>query len=92
MLRVAQVPEKNLVTVMNEEGIIRPTSQNFPERFAQAFLSEEKAFVDSILKDTSVGITAEDGLQGTKAALALQQAFEKNDIVKVDDVDKKVGA
>ena len=71
MLRVAQVPEKNLVTVMNEEGIIRPTSQNFPERFAQAFLS---------------------GLQGTKAALALQRAYEKNDIVKVTDVDKKVGA
>ena len=92
MLRVAQVPEKNLVTVMNEEGIIRPTSQNFPERFAQAFLSEEQAFVDSILTGETVGITAEDGLRGTKAALALQRAYEKNDIVKVTDVDKKVGA
>lgn len=92
MLRIAQVPEKNLVTVMNEEGIIRPTSQNFPERFAQAFLSEEQAFVNSILNNQDVGITAEDGLQGTKAALALQEAFEKNDIVQVASVDKKVGA
>ena len=33
MLRVAQVPEKNLVTVINNQGVVRPCSQNFPERF-----------------------------------------------------------
>src|SRR5690606_16864905 len=38
MLRVAQQPEKNLVTIFNNEGVVRPTSQNFPERFHDAFI------------------------------------------------------
>lgn len=33
MLRIAAVPEKNLVTIFDENGAVRPTSQNFPERF-----------------------------------------------------------
>ncbi|WP_461214442.1 inositol 2-dehydrogenase [Lacticaseibacillus sp. GG6-2] len=83
MLRVAQVPEKNLVTVMDETGIVRPTSQNFPERFAEAFLAETTAFIDSIVNNTDTGITAEDGLQSVRVALALQEAYTNNALVSL---------
>jgi myo-inositol 2-dehydrogenase/D-chiro-inositol 1-dehydrogenase len=48
MLRVAQVPEKNLVTVMNNQGVVRPCSQNFPERFREAFIREAQEFISCI--------------------------------------------
>ena len=70
MLRVAQVPEKNLVTVMNNQGIVRPCSQNFPERFREAFIREAQEFISCIQEKRQPAVNAEDGLQSTKIALA----------------------
>lgn len=53
MLRVAQAPEKNLVTIMNDQGIIRPCSQNFPERFREAFIREAQEFVSCIQENVN---------------------------------------
>ena len=89
MLRVAQIPEKNLVTVMNDDGVIRPCSQNFPERFRQAFVDEAKEFINCILENRQPEITAFDGLQSTKVALACQESFEKDELVKVNNNDSK---
>ena len=81
MLRIAQVPEKNLVTIMNEHGVVRPTSQNFPERFSQAFINEANEFIDCILTDRQPSINAIDGLESTKVALACKESYEKNQLV-----------
>ena len=89
MLRVAQIPEKNLVTVMNDDGVIRPCSQNFPERFRQAFVDEAKEFINCILENRQPEITAFDGLQSTKVALACQESFEKDELVEVNNNDSK---
>lgn len=84
MLRVAQVPEKNLVTVMNEAGIVRPTSQNFPERFSEAFIREAQEFVACIKEGRQPEVNAYDGLQSTRIALACQQSFDTDCLVTVD--------
>ncbi|MBP1041204.1 inositol 2-dehydrogenase [Vagococcus sp. BWB3-3] len=84
MLRIGAAPEKNLVTLYNEQGVVRPTSQNFPERFGQAFLTEMKAFATSIIEDLPTPISGVDGLQATKIAAACQQSFETNEIVEID--------
>ena len=86
MLRIAQVPEKNLVTIMNENGVIRPTSQNFPERFSQAFVNEAKEFVKCIQEKRQPGVNAYDGLQSTKVAIACQKSFEKNELISLSEV------
>ncbi|MGY3766664.1 inositol 2-dehydrogenase [Vagococcus vulneris] len=83
MLRIAQVPEKNLVTVMNNEGVVRPTSRNFPERFSQAFTDEAKAFINAIVTGVQPEIKANDGLQATKIAIACQKSYENNELVDV---------
>lgn len=84
MLRIGAAPEKNLVTLYNEHGVVRPTSQNFTERFGQAFITEMKAFATSILEDTAPPITAIDGLQATKIATACQTSFETAKIVELN--------
>lgn len=83
MLRIAQVPEKNLVTIMNEQGIVRPCSQNFPERFKEAFITEAQEFVDCIIEKRQPAVNAYDGLQSTRIALACQHAFETDSLVTV---------
>ncbi|APB30858.1 inositol 2-dehydrogenase [Vagococcus teuberi] len=83
MLRIAQVPEKNLVTIMNEHGVVRPTSQNFPERFSQAFINEANEFIECILTDRQPSINAIDGLESTKVALACKESYEKNQLVTI---------
>lgn len=83
-LRISNLQEKNLVTVLNDKGIIRPTSQNFPERFREAFVNELEAFSEYILNGTPSSITVEDGIQGTKVALACGLSLENNEIVSVN--------
>lgn len=83
MLRIAAEPEKNLVSVFNENGVVRPTSQNFPERFKDAFLNEMKGFASCIRGKCQPGVSAYDGLQGTKVAYALQQSIDTNEIIEL---------
>lgn len=83
MLRIGASPEKNLVTLFNEHGVVRPTSQNFPERFGQAFIAEMIAFGTAILTNGPSPITAYDGLQATKIANACQTSFDTKAIVEL---------
>jgi len=83
MLRVAAAPEKNLVTIFDENGVVRPTSQSFPERFKDAFLNEIREFISCIKEKRQPEVGAVDGLQSTKVALACQKSVESNQIVEV---------
>lgn len=84
MLRIATIPEKNLVTIMNENGVIRPCSQNFPERFKQAFISELKEFILCIQEKRQPEARPFDGLQATKVALACKKSCETNELVQIN--------
>ncbi|MCC4311078.1 inositol 2-dehydrogenase [Carnobacterium maltaromaticum] len=83
MLRIANFPEKNLVTVLNSNGVVRPCSQDFPERFAGAFITEMKEFIECILTEKQPEVTSYDGLQATKVALACKESFEKNQLIEL---------
>ena len=83
MLRVAAAPEKNLVTVFDENGAVRPTSQNFPERFRDAFVNEMKEFISCIKEKRQPEVSAFDGLQSTKVSISCQLSVETNQIVEV---------
>lgn len=85
MLRVAQAPEKNLVTIMNDQGIVRPCSQNFPERFSEAFIREAQEFISCIQEKRQPAVNAEDGLQSTRIALACQESFNTNSLVRLEN-------
>ncbi|PMB83587.1 inositol 2-dehydrogenase [Dolosicoccus paucivorans] len=82
-LRIANIQEKNLVSIYNADGAVRPISQNFPERFQQAFVNEMKEFVKIIREDLPSPINPEDGIQATKVALACGKALETNQVTKI---------
>lgn len=82
-IRIANVPEKNLVTILNEHGSVRPTSQDFPERFKVAFINEMKEFVSCVKENRQPEGNANDGLQATKVAAACNDSWEQNELVKV---------
>lgn len=83
MIRVAQEPEKNLVSVFNDNGVVRPTSQNFPERFKLAFIEEMKEFVSCIKENRQPEATALDGLMGTVVAEACEESLKTDGIINV---------
>ncbi|MEI5989994.1 iolG [Enterococcus termitis] len=85
MLRVAAAPEKNLVTVMNEQGVVRACSQDFPERFREAFINEAKEFIACIKEKRQPEVSAYDGLQSTKIALACKKSFETNELIDIEN-------
>ncbi|MFD1901630.1 inositol 2-dehydrogenase [Enterococcus termitis] len=85
MLRIAAIPEKNLVSVMNEDGVVRACSQDFPERFREAFVNEAQEFISCIKEKRKPEVSAYDGLQSTKVALACKEAFESNELITIED-------
>lgn len=86
MLRVAAAPEKNLVTIMDEKGVVRACSQDFPERFREAFVNEAKEFIACIKGKRQPQVSAYDGLQSTKIALACKQSFETNELITIENL------
>lgn len=86
MLRVAAAPEKNLVTIMDEKGVVRACSQDFPERFREAFVNEAKEFIACIKEKRQPQVSAYDGLQSTKIALACKQSFETNELITIENL------
>ena len=83
MIRIATIPEKNLVTVYNEHGANRPISKDFPERFKEAFIEELNEFVSCISSKRQPEVTALDGLYATKVALACNNAWQQNKCIDV---------
>jgi myo-inositol 2-dehydrogenase/D-chiro-inositol 1-dehydrogenase len=81
MLRIGQEPEKNYVTVFNEQGVVRPTSPNFPERFREAFITEMREFISCIKEGRQPEVTAYDGLQGTIVAEACQKSVDTKQLI-----------
>jgi myo-inositol 2-dehydrogenase/D-chiro-inositol 1-dehydrogenase len=82
-ISIAHHPEKNLVTILNEHGVVRPTSQHFPERFKQAFIHELEEFVACVQELRQPEVSANDGLQSTIVAAACHKSFKKNALVIV---------
>ncbi|NGP46101.1 inositol 2-dehydrogenase [Bacillaceae bacterium SIJ1] len=83
MLRVAAQPEKNLVTVFDEHGAVRPMSEHFSERFKEAFINEMKEFIACIKECRQPEVSAFDGLQSTRVAIACQKSVETSQIIDV---------
>ncbi|WP_323703234.1 inositol 2-dehydrogenase [Mammaliicoccus sp. Dog046] len=83
MIRIGNAPEKNLVTLYDKNGVVRPTSSHFPERFKAAFINELNAFVNAINEKEASTVTGVDGLKSTEVAIAMQKSFEQKKIIKL---------
>ncbi|HGH0907204.1 TPA: Gfo/Idh/MocA family oxidoreductase [Staphylococcus pseudintermedius] len=81
MLRIGNAPEKNLVTLYDSNGVVRPTSYHFPERFREAFINEIQTFVDAIIGNKNSVVTGIDGLKSTEVAIAMQKSFDEKKVI-----------
>lgn len=83
-LRIASVPQKNMVELIDNSGVRQECSQSFQERFQEAFVNEMQEFVDCITEGRQPEIKAEDGTRSTVIAELATQSFKQNKLIKID--------
>jgi myo-inositol 2-dehydrogenase/D-chiro-inositol 1-dehydrogenase len=81
-LRIASVPQKNLVEILDGHGVRKECSENFLERFDAAYLNEVQEFVDCIAAKRKPAVTVYDGTRVSEIAYACKAAFETGELVR----------
>lgn len=82
-IRIASVPQKNMVEILDNYGVRKECSQDFLERFEAAYIEEIKEFVDCIQTGRKPEVTVYDGTKTTEIAYKCKEAFETNEIVRL---------
>ena len=82
-LRIGSVPQKNLVEIIDKDGVRKECSQSFHERFETAFKNEMQEFVDCIIENRKPDINVDDGLQASKIAELATKSFNTNSLIKL---------
>lgn len=80
-IRVSPVAAKNLNYIYDEHGVRQETYQWFKDRWEMAYLHEMQAFVNCILNKTPSPVTAFDGNQATRMAVACMESFTSKSVV-----------
>lgn len=83
ILRVASVPQKNLVEVLDGNGVRRECSQNFLERFDTAYVNEVQEFVNCIIEGRKPEVTVYDGTRVSEIAYTCKSAFESGELARL---------
>lgn len=83
ILRIASVPQKNMIEILGADGVVKKCSQNFLERFEDAYLKEVEEFVACILENRKPEITVYDGTKATNIAYKCKESFEKGILVDI---------
>lgn len=82
-LRIASVPAKNMVEILDEHGVRKECSQDFLERFDAAYVDEVKEFIDCIQTGRKPEVTVYDGTKTTEIAYKCKEAFETNTLIRL---------
>jgi myo-inositol 2-dehydrogenase / D-chiro-inositol 1-dehydrogenase len=82
-LRIASVPQKNLVEILDSTGVVRECSQNFLERFGDAYLEEVREFIDCIATGRKPEVTVRDGTNCTRIAYAATESYRQKRVINL---------
>ena len=82
-LRIAAVPQKDHVEILDSRGVVRECSQSFLERFESAYLAEAQEFVDCIRQGRKPLVTVQDGTRATEVAFAATRSFHSDELVRL---------
>jgi myo-inositol 2-dehydrogenase/D-chiro-inositol 1-dehydrogenase len=82
ILRIASVPQKNLVEVLDEHGVRKECSENFLERFDTAYVNEVQEFVACIIEGRKPEVTVYDGTRVSEIAYTCKAAFEQGALLR----------
>lgn len=81
-LRIASVPQKNLVEVLDSSGVRRECSENFLERFEASYIKEMQEFVNCIREGRKPGISVYDGTRVSEIAYKCKESFEIGEMLR----------
>ena len=81
-LRIASVPQKNLVEILDNTGIRKECSENFLERFESSYVNEVQEFVNCILENRKPDVTVYDGTRVSEIAYRCKESFEKGELLR----------
>lgn len=82
-LRIAAIPQRNHLEILDAHGVRRECSQNFLERFEAAYLEELRVFVHCIRTGERPGVLVQDGTQTTRIAYKCRESFESGELVRI---------
>jgi myo-inositol 2-dehydrogenase/D-chiro-inositol 1-dehydrogenase len=82
-LKIAAEPVKNMCAIFDNTGVVKECSQNFQERFEEAYQLEMQEFIDCIVEKRKPDITVYDGTKNTEVAFAATEAFKEKKIVRL---------
>ena len=74
------------MTVLTKEGVTHDVVPHFMERFADAYLSQIKDFVNNVLNGKEPSITAADGIAALIVSLAATKSYKENRPVQITDI------
>ncbi|OOM10446.1 Gfo/Idh/MocA family oxidoreductase [Clostridium saccharobutylicum] len=83
-LRIGTVPQKNLVSIFNENGAVQECVSGFIERFDKAYLAEVQEFVNCIIENRQPKVVVDDGVKSTEIAYACKESFEGDKLVRIE--------
>ena len=73
--------------ISNGEGVTAEKPKLFfLERYMQAYVAEVSAFIDAVVKDKAVAVSAEDGLKPVLIGLAAKKSLAENRPVKISEI------
>ena len=82
ILRIASVPQKNLVEILDNSGVRKECSENFLERFESSYVNEIQEFTDCILENRKPDVTVYDGTRVSEIAYRCKESFEKGEMLR----------
>lgn len=82
-LRIASVPQKNLVEILDGGGVRRECSQDFLERFDDAYREEVREFASCILEGRKPKVSVQDGTRVLEIADSCRESFETGKLVEI---------
>ncbi|SEP07180.1 myo-inositol 2-dehydrogenase / D-chiro-inositol 1-dehydrogenase [Luteibacter sp. UNC138MFCol5.1] len=76
-LSVGRNPRADRVEIADASGIRNTVLPSFYERFAPAFVTQARHFVDAILDGTPFDLTMDDAVEATRIAVALRESLHR---------------
>lgn len=82
-LRIASVPSRDLLEVMNEHGVCRECYPDFLSRWHDAYIAELCEFVSCIREGRKPEVTVYDGTAASAVAYRCKESFETGAMLSV---------
>ena len=82
-IRISAVPEKNRAMIYDGNGVRTECVASFPERFAEAYLTEMEAFVRCVREGGKPDTCVQDGTYSTRVGYATTEAWKTGKAVRI---------